>query len=134
MNKIFFQILFVAGSVIAVSCNKAPESAQHPSDTLARAMSVQKSGENRSHRGNIAVDTVGKTYRVLAKVTAVDKANGTITIDHEGMEGFMDAMEMPYKVGDPSLFEKVRVGTEGHFTLHVVNDEGTIIAIHVHHK
>lgn len=76
----------------------------------------------------------GRTYRVLAKVTAIDKAEGTMTIDHEKMEGFMNAMEMPYKVGDPVLFERVTVGTEGHFTIRVVGGEGTIIAIHVHQK
>jgi Cu/Ag efflux protein CusF len=76
----------------------------------------------------------GRTYRVLAKVTAINKAEGTITIDHEKMEGFMDAMEMPYKVSDPSLIAKVAVGTEGHFTIRVVNEEGTIISIHVHNK
>ena len=82
---------------------------------------------------NIAQENAGTTYRVLAKVTGIDKAEGMITIDHEKMDGFMDAMEMPYKVSDPSLCDRVKVGTEGHFTIRVVNGEGTIISIHVHH-
>ena len=85
------------------------------------------SGKNSNLKGEEA-----KTYRVLAKVTAINKTEGTITIDHEKMEGFMNAMEMPYNVGDLSLLEKVAVGTEGHFTIRVVHGEGTITAIHVH--
>jgi Cu/Ag efflux protein CusF len=117
----------------AVGCNKNEKSGQfHPDSTVP----LGNSGEIKSDakRGGEHGNTTPKTFRVLAKVTAIDKTNGTMTIKHEKMEGFMDAMEMQYNVSATSLFEGVRVGTEGHFTIRVVNDEGTIVAIHIHNK
>lgn len=95
---------------------------------IAQVTDVEQfSGKNTLSKGQ-----AGRTYRVLAKVTAINKAEGIMTIDHEKMEGFMNAMEMPYKVIDPSLFQKVAVGSEGPFTIRIVDGEGTITAIHVH--
>jgi len=90
--------------------------------------------ESCSGKSNNSKKQEVRTYRVLAKVTAINRAEGTMTINHEKMDGFMESMEMPYKVGDPALFAKVAVGTEGHFTIRVVEEEGTITAIHVHSK
>ena len=81
-----------------------------------------------------ALEDTSRIYRVFAKVTAISKADSTITIDHGKMEGFMDAMEMPYKVADQTIFKEVRVGTKGHFTIKVVNGEGIITSVHVHTK
>ena len=122
-------------SLIAAGCNKTPEPAPRTSDTSAVSTDTSRIiVSDTSKREKSAADSAFKIYRVLATVTAIDKAKGTITIDHERMEGYMDAMEMAYKVGDPEIFERVAIGTEGHFTLRVIDGEGTIIAVHVHHK
>ncbi len=68
----------------------------------------------------------------MAKVTAINEPDSTLTIDHKKMDGFMDAMEMPYKVMDYSLLKKVHIGSQGHFTLKVSNGNGIIASIHIH--
>lgn len=68
----------------------------------------------------------------MAKVIAINEADSTLTIDHKKIDGFMDAMVMPYKVVDYSLLKKVHIGSQGHFTLRVRNGNGIITGIHVH--
>ena len=43
-------------------------------------------------------------------VTAVDRAKGWLTLDHEAINGFMAAMEMTYRVDPPRLAAGLRVG------------------------
>ncbi len=73
-----------------------------------------------------------KVYIVKAKVTGVDEPHGTLTIDHERMEGFMEAMEMPFVVEDRSIFKQVRVGSEGRFTIQVTSGNGIITGVEIH--
>jgi protein SCO1 len=49
-----------------------------------------------------------KTFLVRGKVVAVDGAQ--ITLDHEAIPGFMDAMVMPYKLKDPSVASELHPG------------------------
>src|SRR5512147_2202427 len=93
-----FNILFLAAAVSLSSCSKKEEKAAAPdSTTVAPAPEPAKPD---------------KVFNVLATVTEVDKDKGRITIDHEKMEGYMDAMEMPFKVTNPAVFDKVQVGTK----------------------
>ncbi len=43
-------------------------------------------------------------------VKAVDSAKGWLTLDHEAISGFMDAMEMMYRVEPPRLTADLQVG------------------------
>ena len=49
-----------------------------------------------------------KTFPVRGKVVAVDGAQ--VTLDHEAIPGFMDAMTMPYKLKDPSVVSELHPG------------------------
>jgi protein SCO1 len=49
-----------------------------------------------------------KTFPVRGKVIATDATH--VTLDHEAVPGFMDAMTMPYKVKDPSVLSELHPG------------------------
>ena len=48
------------------------------------------------------------TFPIRGKVVAVDGAQ--VTLDHEAVPGFMDAMVMPYKLKDPSVASELHPG------------------------
>jgi len=41
---------------------------------------------------------------------SVDRAGGTVTVRHEAIPGYMEAMTMPFAVSEPGIFEEVRPG------------------------
>ena len=49
-----------------------------------------------------------KTFPVRGKVIATDASH--VTLDHEAVPGFMDAMTMPYKVKDPMALTELHPG------------------------
>ena len=53
---------------------------------------------------------ISKTFRIRGKVVATDAAAGKITLDHEAVPGFMEAMVMPYKLTDPSIMSELHPG------------------------
>jgi Cu/Ag efflux protein CusF len=53
-----------------------------------------------------------KEYPVHGKIEAVDEANQKLTVNADKIEGFMEAMTMPYKVDKPDVLKKVKVGDE----------------------
>ena len=68
-----------------------------------------------------------KTYVFHGKVEAVNKADQSLTVNGEKVEGWMEAMTMAYKVDDPSVLDKVKRGDkitamvyDGDYTLHKV--------------
>jgi Cu/Ag efflux protein CusF len=133
INNVRFALLsLIALALIETGCTRTPDPTPRASDSALQPANVTKADRYDSTHHRTAQDTA-KTYRVLAKVTAVDRSNGTITIDHERLMG-LDPMKMAFSVNDTSLLGRVRPGTEGHFTIQVSNGKGVIIAIHVHDK
>jgi protein SCO1/2 len=53
---------------------------------------------------------ISKTFRIRGKVVSTDAAAGKVTLDHEAVPGFMDAMIMPYKLADPSILSELHPG------------------------
>jgi Cu/Ag efflux protein CusF len=51
-----------------------------------------------------------KSYTLHGKVTALNPAAKTVTVDHEKVEGWMEAMEMAYNVDQESVLQKLKVG------------------------
>jgi Cu/Ag efflux protein CusF len=49
-------------------------------------------------------------FHGVGVVTAVDRAKGWLTLDHEAIKGFMAAMEMMYRVDPPRLAAGLQVG------------------------
>jgi protein SCO1/2 len=51
-----------------------------------------------------------KVYHLRGKVVSTDPARGEVTLDHEAIPGFMDAMTMPYKLKDPGILSELHPG------------------------
>ena len=69
--------------------------------------------------------TKKKSYALRGKVEAVTESNRTLTVNHENVEGWMEAMTMAYEVDDPKVLKKVKAGDQikatvydGDYTLH----------------
>lgn len=57
-----------------------------------------------------AADSSYKTYKLRGKVVSTNPKSGEVTVDHEAIQGFMDAMTMPYKLKDPSVLSELHPG------------------------
>ncbi len=51
-----------------------------------------------------------KVYKLHGKVVSTNPATGEVTLDHEAIPGFMDAMTMPYKLKDPGILSELHPG------------------------
>ena len=51
-----------------------------------------------------------KVYKLRGKVVSTDTAKGEVTLNHEAIPGFMEAMTMPYKLKDPSILGELHPG------------------------
>jgi protein SCO1/2 len=51
-----------------------------------------------------------KVYKLRGKVISANPASGEVTLNHEAIPGFMDAMTMPYKLKDPSILSELHPG------------------------
>ena len=51
-----------------------------------------------------------KVYKLRGKVVSTNPATGEVTVNHEAIPGFMDAMTMPYKLKDPSILSELHPG------------------------
>lgn len=60
--------------------------------------------------GAAAQKAKGKSHTLEGKVEAVQAT--MLTVNHGKVEGYMDAMTMPYKVDKPDLLKSVKVGDQ----------------------
>jgi protein SCO1/2 len=67
-----------------------------------------------------------KSYLAHGVVKKVDATDKTITIQHEKIADYMEAMTMPFKVKDPALLEGLQAGDVIWFRLWVAKDESWI--------
>ena len=51
-----------------------------------------------------------KVYHLRGKVVSTDAATGEVTLDHEAIPGFMEAMTMPYKLKDAGILSELHPG------------------------
>ena len=49
-------------------------------------------------------------YKLRGKVVAANPSTSEVTLNHEAIPGFMDAMTMPYKLKDPSILSELHPG------------------------
>ncbi|HEX8707415.1 MAG TPA: SCO family protein [Pyrinomonadaceae bacterium] len=64
----------------------------------------------------------GKRYELKGEVVSVDREKGRVTISHEEIKGYMDAMTMPFELKDPWPLDVMKPGDEVQATLVVTND------------
>lgn len=68
-----------------------------------------------------------KEFGVAGKVVAIDRAQGTVTLDHEDIPGLMQAMQMEFKVAEPALLDGLSPGDDVQGQLRV-QDSGQVIS------
>jgi protein SCO1/2 len=67
----------------------------------------------RTDHGSGSQSSSGQTfkiYKLRGKVIAGDTARGEVTVNHEAIPGFMEAMTMPYKLKDPGVLGELHPG------------------------
>ena len=74
-----------------------------------------------------------KTYTVKATVKKIYRHEKKITLDHEAIKGYMNAMVMTFAVADSLVFDKVSTGSTGMFTLRVENGFATVTKVKLLH-
>jgi protein SCO1/2 len=65
-------------------------------------------GRNNDAAASSAQDL--KVYKLRGKVLSADAAKGEVTLNHEAIPGFMDAMTMPYKLKDATILSELHPG------------------------
>ena len=60
--------------------------------------------------GSADTSSVYKTYKLRGKIVSTNAATGEVTLNHEAIPGFMEAMTMPYKLKDPSILGELHPG------------------------
>lgn len=68
-----------------------------------------------------ADDPSAQRYELRGKVVSVDKSKREVVIDHEAVEGFMEAMTMPFVLKDRDALEVIGAGDRIQATLVVAN-------------
>jgi protein SCO1/2 len=73
-----------------------------------------------------------KIYKLRGKVVSTNPATGEVTLDHEAIPGFMDAMTMPYKLKDPGILSELHPGDVLTADLLVSQDsDATVVLDHI---
>lgn len=129
-NIILLFAFFAMSTAALAGCGKGKQEEPKPADT----QQVSAAPEPAPAPVDTAAKKPEQIFNVQATVTAINEAKSKITIDHEKMDGYMAAMEMPYKVTNPEVFKKVKVGTKGQFKIEVTGGNGVITDVHVQSK
>lgn len=77
-----------------------------------------------------SAESRGTEYKVKGKVVEVNFEKGRIKIDHEKIEGFMDAMTMWFHTKDPAILEGLAPGDAVEFTILDAETELLLTEIH----
>ena len=72
-----------------------------------------------------------KVYKLRGKVVSADAAKGEVTVDHEAIPGFMEAMTMPYKLKDSNIATELHPGDV--ITADVLVSQGSDAAVLLDH-
>jgi protein SCO1/2 len=100
---------------------------------LAGCHSGQKAPSQPSSSQNYqAGEFERKVYHLRGKVVSTDAAKGEVTLDHDAIPGFMEAMTMPYKLQDASILSELHPGDV--ITADVIvmtNPDGEVLLDHI---
>jgi protein SCO1 len=83
--------ILLVGVVIAMACVAGCHSGAKPTDQGSAASAF-------------------KVYKLRGKVVSTNSATGEVTLNHDAIPGFMEAMTMPYKLKDPSILSELHPG------------------------
>ncbi len=77
---------------------------------LVLALGFALVGCKKSAESSQAAPQQFKTYPLRGKVVSTDAAKGEVTLNHEAVPGFMEAMTMPYKLRDSRIIGELHPG------------------------
>jgi len=80
------------------------------STLLAAAILSGCHGTPKPDASSVATDPHFKVYKMRGKVMSINVAKSEVTVNHEAIPGFMEAMTMPYKVKDPNVVTELHSG------------------------
>lgn len=67
-------------------------------------------------------ETAARTFSARGVILDIDTNTPRVTIQHEAITGYMDAMTMPFSVKDVGLLNELKRGDRVNFQLHVTAD------------
>jgi len=77
---------------------------------LIAVVAVAGCHSNKESAAPAASTASFKVYKLRGKVVSSNPATGEVTLNHEAIPGFMEAMTMPYKLKDPSILSELHPG------------------------
>lgn len=90
-------------------------------------------GEDAAGRtGAAEASPDAQRYELQGTVVEVHPEQGTLVVDHEAVEGFMDAMTMPFNVRKDWVFDSAEPGAELRATLVVDRDRSWLEDVVIH--
>ena len=90
---------------------------------LMFAVSLLGGCKQQSATNPTTTSSAVKTYHLRGKIVSIDAASGVVTVDHEAIPGFMDAMTMPYKLKDANVAKQLHSGDSITATVLVGKDD-----------
>ncbi len=91
-----------------LSCKKRPERLCTAFARLSLILMISMAAGCKKQVA--APSAISKTFQIRGRIVTTDAAAGKITLDHDAVPGFMDAMIMPYKLADPSILSELHAG------------------------
>ena len=135
MMTSFFTLAFALTLTVGLISCGTDEGADTAGDTTAvndGAVPADTAARDTAATG--ADDGAVREYTFHGTVKKIDAGTQMITIDHEKIGDYMDAMTMPFKVADPAILDQVKVGDSTHFTLRVAGDQALITKVQSEHE
>lgn len=123
----------ILGMALIGGLTVAGVTAEPPKPAVAAATATGHEGHDHgdgdgaegheAHGGEMA------TYTFNGVVTEIDVEKGRVTIKHEKIGDYMEAMTMPFDVADKAMLDGLKVGDEKSFILHVNPSMTAIVGI-----
>lgn len=101
MNRLLSVSAAALAVFLSIGCGQQSGTAEPPAQKTEPAPSAQA-----------APPPAGKEHVFRGKVSSVDPATKTMTVDGENVEGWMSAMTMTYSPDKPDVIDKVKAGDQ----------------------
>jgi protein SCO1 len=95
------------------------------------AMTMSAGCHRQEGASESSAESSYKTYKLRGKVVATNPAAGEVTVNHEAIPGFMEAMTMPYKLKDPNILSELHPGDV--LTADVLVSQGSDASVFLDH-
>ncbi len=120
--KTLYLAALLAGAVSLSACGQKTET----NATTAETPAATNAGSNM---GNMAMPAGAKMAKSVGTVTAIDKAGGKITLDHQAIpEVNWPAMTMTFSA-KPEVLDGIAVGDKVAFDVTVAGNAGEVTAV-----